>query len=76
MNCYYSNLIENHNTTLIDIDRAPKSYLAFGILVALDKEGEAGTCPEAKHQFDANENLEVELLGGGYRKRQRLHFIR
>jgi Fic family protein len=28
MNCYYSNLIENHNTTLIDIDRALKNDFA------------------------------------------------
>ncbi|WP_420969559.1 hypothetical protein [Bradyrhizobium sp. B120] len=28
MNCYYSNLIENHNTTLIHIDRALKNDFA------------------------------------------------
>jgi Fic family protein len=49
MNCYYSNLIENHNTTLIDIDRALKDDFA--------KE------PEKRNlQLEAKAHIEVQAM--------------
>jgi Fic family protein len=49
MNCYYSNLIENHNTTLIDIDRALKNDFA--------KE------PEKRNlQLEARAHIEVQQM--------------
>lgn len=49
MNCYYSNLIENHSTTLIDIDRALKN----------DFEKE----PEKRNlQLEARAHIEVQQM--------------
>lgn len=49
MNCYYSNLIENHSTTLIDIDRALKN----------DFEQE----PEKRNlQLEAKAHIEVQQM--------------
>lgn len=49
MNCYYSNLIEDHNTTLISIDRALKN----------DFEQE----PEKRNlQFEAKAHIEVQQM--------------
>ncbi|WP_342723749.1 Fic family protein [Bradyrhizobium sp. B097] len=49
MNCYYSNLIENHNTTLIDIDRALKNDFA--------------TDPEKRNlQLEAKAHIEVQEM--------------
>ncbi|WGD51421.1 Fic family protein [Bradyrhizobium sp. CB1650] len=49
MNCYYSNLIENHTTTLIDIDRALKNDFA--------KE------PEKRNlQLEAKAHIEVQEI--------------
>jgi Fic family protein len=49
MNCYYSNLIENHNTTLIDIDRALKEDFS--------KE------PEKRNlQLEAKAHIEVQEM--------------
>jgi len=49
MNCYYSNLIENHSTTLIDIDRALKNDFAQE--------------PEKRNlQLEAKAHIEVQQL--------------
>jgi Fic family protein len=49
MNCYYSSLIENHNTTLIDIERALKDDFA--------KE------PEKRNlQLEAKAHIEVQAM--------------
>lgn len=66
MNCYYSNLIENHNTTLIDIDRALKNDFA--------KE------PEKRNlQLEAKAHIEVQEMidrGEGPGSALSVNFIR